>query len=457
MNSSDRHPLARGRLLTLWSLRPGTHLECGEDVVLHHRWGTERLVRPRAVVQEALRRMNFGPVNLANVPGARSGGELDDLVDRLRPLLECSLQFEGGVRPLLSLVTMSPHAEVDVSGGEVGADTPVRLSRFAVLRSTGDGFVMESPLSLYRARLASPEAMALVGMVGRATTPAEVTAGLPLDAVRRVLGLLAAAGLVTVAPGGRPPFEEEQDETLASWTAMDLLFHTRSTLGRHDYDFGAVRRRAGRGGAGSRATMAEGRRVPLPRPVRGGEAAGVAGLMARAGRQREFGAKSPSREQLAELLFHAAPAATGSCCPLELYVSVDDCAGLAPGIYRYDRADVSLVLVNSDAAARGEMQEHARIGAQLARPPAVLITVTARFDRIERELTGPGYALVLRSAGAALHTLRLVAAAARLAAVPLAMLDIDTDARALRLDWRAESSVAALAVGTPAGEGAGTW
>ncbi|MYW65871.1 SagB/ThcOx family dehydrogenase [Streptomyces sp. SID8379] len=450
-----------GRLLTLWSLRPGTHLESGDsgdDVLLHHRWGVERIERPGRVVREALRRMSFGPVQLANVPGAADTDELTVLVDRIRPLLECGLQFEDGTTPLLGLVAMSPRAEslpVEGAAGMLGPQTPVRLSRFTSLRSTDDGFVMESPLSLYRARLDDGRAVALIGAVGRATT-AEAAAGatgLGLDAVRRVLGLLVAAGLIDVARSAHEPFGEELDDALTAWVPVDLLFHTRSTLGRHDHDFGAVRHRTGRDHARARPDETGQHRVALPRPPqRTGAGPALADLLERARERREFGARGPSRSQLAELLFHAARADSGSCCPLELYLSVTQCADLTPGIYRYDRDDHSLVLVTSDDDALHEVLEHAAVGARLTRTPAVLVTLTARFDQVDTKLAGPGYALVLRSAGAAVQTMGLVAATLGLAIAPLTMLDIDADARLLGLDWRIESTVAATVVGVAADE-----
>lgn len=441
-----------GRLLTLWSLRAGTHLEADEDVLLHHGWGTERLERPHPAVREALRRMSFGPVRLENVPGG-GRAELTELTERIRPLLECSLQFEDSVRPLLSLVAMSPLAEMKPpGGGALDAKRPLRLSRFASLRFSGEGFTMESPLSLYRARLADGEAMALVGMVGRATTAARAAqaCGLPEKAVCEVLGLLVGAGLATVESDSdeKGRFEEDLDEVLSAWSEVDLLFHTRSTLGRHDHEFGAVRRR---GPAAEQQDVLGTHRIPLPRPSREAVAGpGLAELLERARSRRVPGAGAPTRGQLAELLFHAARACAGTGCPLRFYVCVAQGGELRPGIYRYDREDHSLVLVNDAAEAMAEILEHARISTRSALTPSVLITVTARFDQVNHRLTGPGYALVLRAAGAALHTMNLVGATVGLSAAPLTMLDIDADARALGLDWRAESTVAGMVVGADA-------
>jgi SagB-type dehydrogenase family enzyme len=477
------------RLLRLWSLREDVQLETeagpdgGGDLLLHSPWGTDRVSGPPPVVREALRRMDFGPVSLENVLAAEADPDadpdpdpdreaaekdLDALMDRIGHLVVRTLRFEDGERLLLSVLPMSPHAAMEPVALEPGR--PVRLSGFASLRAEGDGFALESPLSLHRALLHQPEAMSLIGLLGRATTVRDAArgTGMPEEAVREILGELTGAGLTIAAEpdadGGG--FAEDRDPVLATWSTVDLLFHTRSTLGRHDGTFGATHAHAGRVAPEPAVRPARpGRRIPLPRPTTAaGSGPSLAELLEAGPRPYGSGQGTPTDDQLGEMLWRSMRVLSldddgspvpyevskrpypgfGGCYPLELYLCVDRCEGLDRAAYHYDPLRHALVVVNDDHETLDGLLRHAQISAGAPEPPPVLVTLTARFPRVGWKFTGPGHALVLRESGAALQTLSLVGASVGLSVAPLGMADIDTDARAFGLDWRAESTVGGL-------------
>ncbi|WP_246890400.1 MULTISPECIES: hypothetical protein [Streptomyces] len=299
------------RCVDLWSLREDVLVDAGDPagpVVLSGRWGETRLHRAGPLVREALRRMSLGPISLANVvaelaaessvrpssPGGRTATAADEqaeilmLLHRLRHLVVRSLTLEDAEQPLLSVVPIVQSARY--RPGTFDRSRAVRLSRFAFLRSEGEGFVLESPVSLYRVVVHGPEAAWVIGMLGRAHTLDEIVAAVPLTTpvVAEIVAHLLGTGMVLAAEpgsaelesdeprpaeresavralpsrtgaddGGRgadsvPVFAEDTDPALLSWSAVDLLFHSRSTLGRHDADFGAT------------YPLAE--RLPPPRP-----------------------------------------------------------------------------------------------------------------------------------------------------------------------------------------------
>jgi SagB-type dehydrogenase family enzyme len=264
----------------LWSLREDVHVEMpsgGGPLRLHSRWGVFTVQRPSPPVREALHRMRLGPVSLENVIGAPPGsaaspGEPADgggdgaasgaaggagdpaqrrmhlhrVLDRLQPIVVRSLGMETG-QPLLSVVPLTPRARFRPA--RLSPDVPVRLSVFAELRTDGTEYSLESPLSLHRVLLHRSEAIWLIGALGRAVTPAEFAAAIPFSdpATADALPYLAAAGMVVQAQATHhgqasspPVFAEDTDPALAGWSPVDLMFHTRSTLGRHDHDFGAT-------------------------------------------------------------------------------------------------------------------------------------------------------------------------------------------------------------------------
>ncbi|WP_372347720.1 hypothetical protein [Streptomyces sp. KL116D] len=88
-----------------------------DELVLRSRFGTERISAPTPVVREALRRMQLGPVLLANIstgrlPADRTGGGpgrvhlvLWPMLRRLSHLIVRTLSLEDLKGPLLSVIT----------------------------------------------------------------------------------------------------------------------------------------------------------------------------------------------------------------------------------------------------------------------------------------------------------------------------------------------------------------
>ncbi|YCK33400.1 hypothetical protein ACNF49_04630 [Actinomadura sp. ATCC 39365] len=148
--------------------------------------------------------------------------ELDRLCARLSPLVT-SFLVDAEERPVLSverLTRTATFAPVPLAAG-----TRVRLSRFAMSRPHQGDLVLESPLSMVRLRWHSDEGWPLMAglSAGRAASG-------PADA------FLHAAGLLELDTGGG--FHEP--DVLRQWEFHDLLFHSRSRLGRHGEPFGAT-------------------------------------------------------------------------------------------------------------------------------------------------------------------------------------------------------------------------
>jgi SagB-type dehydrogenase family enzyme len=331
----------------LWSLRDDVHLQ-EEDtcVLLGSRWGTVRIPRPAPVLRQALRRMELGPARLENVPGT------DDLacrvgllvaLQRLGGLVVRSVGAPDGHSPLLSVVPTT--ADASLRPVPVPADVPLRLSRFATLRTDGDGWVLESPLSSFRVVLTRPEAGWLIASLGAPTTPRAAVARLPVSepAAFTVLSYLVATGMVLSASGGAGPggagpggagspgvgpgdagpgsvsslgagspgagelrFAEDDDPVLRPWSHHDLTFHWRSRPGRNDGVFGATYPMSGLQDAPPAVKpLPAGPRIALPEPVAGAGGTReptLTEVLERRASVREHGSRPPTLGQLGELL-----------------------------------------------------------------------------------------------------------------------------------------------------------
>jgi len=453
------------RPIALWSLREDVLLEtAASGVVLLTRWGEIRVDRPDPLVLETLRRMSFGPVNLDNVVPP-DGDEavrrrLAGLLDRLRYVVIRSIGLADSGRPLLSVVPITPDAEFRPAS--VPAEGRLRLSRMATMRIQDGGLMVESPLAAHRVVVHHPLIGGVLAALAAPATPTVVAAQarVPYDVVAEVVSHLVGAGMAVAEDPATARFAEDTDPALRFWSPHELLFHARGRAGRGDGPPAPD---------GEEAVVKgppPGPRIELYRPalpdLLAHDPPMTAVLEGRRSYHR-FGADPVTAEQVGELLYRAArlralrPAGPGrpegsdrpypSAGELELYVIVDDGQGLPRAVYHYDPYGHALTQVNATAADVSDLLEACRVAGRLDRRPPVLMAITARF-RLAGTHPGGGYAGTLRHAGVLQQSLCLVATAMGLAPCTVIAHDDERRARALRLDWRVESTVGDFVVGT---------
>ncbi|MGN9840995.1 SagB/ThcOx family dehydrogenase [Nonomuraea sp. H19] len=454
----------------LWSFREDVYVEPVPHrgiVMVHNRWEDTSLPSPRPAVLEAMRRMSLGPISLDNVIREDADRrELAALLDRLQHLVVRSFGLDPE-QPLISVIPLTQQARFRLP--DTPLVHPVRLSKFALIRTDGNQCYIESPLSLHRVILHRADAMAQIGALMRPAVPAEQDPD-------SVITYLMAAGMAVQAEEGDPfqpmRFAEDRDPALVAWSPFDLMFHTRSTLGRHDHDFGAT---YPLGEQWSVEPVVKPRSaeaaIPLPRPAWDRLVAADPPLTTAVEATepgRHYAGQPLTAEELGELLYRTARVrsligsslessttatsdrpyvSSGGCYELELYATVDRCAGVPRGVYHYDPFGHRLETIPADPAGADELLETGRVAASLAGTPPVLLTITARFRRVSWKYDGLSYSLVLKNVGALTQTLSLVSTAMGLAACRMDSGDTDTAPRVLGLDWRVESSVGGFVVG----------
>jgi SagB-type dehydrogenase family enzyme len=475
-----------------WSLREDVTVEIGPgDSPLHlrGRWGEVIVERPSRLIREALERMRLGPVSLENVLSAREASrtsaaqraELYRVFERLQPLIIRSLSLESG-QPLLSVVPLTVQSRFHPV--PLAADIPIRLSTFAALRTGGSTYCLESPLALHRVLLHRAEAVMLIASLASPVTPAALGASLPPigQVTADALEYLTAAGMVVQAEStaeNPPVFAEDTDPALIGWSPTDLVFHTFSTLGRHDHDFGVTYPTGETVPAEPVVKRQADQYIRLHRPrweeLHEADPTLTAAIEGRRSLRRH-GTRPITATELGDLLYRTArvrslitvevedrrlpggPTSTyqlsdrpypsgGACYELEFYTTVGNCAGLAGGIYHYDPLGHRLEQVSTDRAAVDELLGCARVAAAMDGPPQVLISITARFRRLCWKYEGLAYRLALMHVGVLVQSLYLVCTAMRLAPCAVGSVSIAAAARALGTDWRLEPCVGQFIVG----------
>ncbi|MFJ4712036.1 NADH oxidase [Streptomyces sp. NPDC088785] len=221
---------ADGGTVDLWSLAEDVVVEPGAqegELVLTGRWGTERVSFSHPVVEEALRRMELGPVLLANLEaksaesaegGDGGGGDgradtdgadgADDhderacllvQLERLSHLIVRTLGVDDLGGPLLSAAPLFPLARFSLT--PLPGRRPVRLPSGASLTVGRGGVTVQAPDSSYRVLVHRPEAAWVLARLAWPVTPDQMAAALalPVGVTKRIMDYLAAAGMAAEA------------------------------------------------------------------------------------------------------------------------------------------------------------------------------------------------------------------------------------------------------------------
>ena len=240
-----------------------------------------------------------------------------------------------------------------------------------------------------------------------------------------LLALLLDCGILFKADAGSNGLRiEEGDRDLVFWDFHDLLFHTRSTEGRHANPLGGVYPYAGvlpplpavrPSWSGKKIDLTKAQTAPRK------TLSPLAKLLRERISTRMFDNANPiTIAELSQFLDGAArvlsvsmtspdlddgghamrpyPSA-GAAYELELYLAAVKCDGLARGFYHYDASTHALVPIevqkhDLDALLAGSQYS---MGAPAL--PQILITIAARFARMSWKYSSIAYSLILKDVG----------------------------------------------------------
>ncbi len=453
-----------------------------EGVTLESPWSRTSLTKPSPGLLAVLRILSSGGAtedDLGDLVVEMDGSfALIPLHYRLRQwgdlgLLRYTLVSDG--QPVATVVPMVPGFQLGPKS--VGADARFRLSRFAYCRREGDALVLESPLSLVRTTMPGHTGAALVAELVQPRTYPELCTrvdGLTEDTAQAFLGLLANADLVAEVGEEDGALPEDESSTLAQWEFHDLLFHSRSRPGRHDYPMGGTYQFLGKIPPlpALKPKMSDDiitlykpdidqlQQEDLPftrvlesrksihdhadQPITARE---LGEFLYRTARVRHVVEPDPGQFRYHQVSNRPYPSG-GAAYDLELYVTVDSCVDVASGIYHYDPLDHQLCrLVNRNAHVEA-LLDNAKLSAGSSAEPQVLITLTSRFQRLSWKYRGIAYAVTLKNVGVLYQTMYLVATAMGLAPCGLGVGNSTLFAEAVGTSYFAESSVGEFMLGS---------
>ena len=397
--------------------------------------------------------------------------EMGLLVRRLarHGLLEYRL---GRSRNSEDLVVVEPQVpDYWPQAPQLGNAEALVLSRFAFMRRRGAEMVVELPRAGALFRICDPK---IAVTIARLSTPQQIKAlrhqeGFP--GVELLALLLDCQILFKVGAGESGLRSAEGDHSLVLWDFHDLLFHTRSTKGRHASPLGGVYPYVGVISPlpAVRASW-PGKKVDLRKfSVAHPEATSpVAKLLRERHSTRSFDDQRPiTLAELAQFLDGTArvlsrsnmkldvdgdhtvrpyPSA-GAAYELELYLAVASCEGLARGFYHYDAGAHVLAPIGVPANELEALLAEAEDAMGAPAAPQILITIAARFGRISWKYSSIAYALILKDVGVLTQTLYLMAADMGLGGCAIGITNIDLFAKMTGVEFHVEGPVGQFAIG----------
>ncbi len=354
------------------------------------------------------------------------------------------------------------------------------LSRFAYLRRRAGEMVLESPRAPALFRIRNPEIAALLVAL---STPQQVRAlrrqtnfpGIELLAL-----LIDSHVLFKVGTNDEGLRATEGGGDLVVWDFHDLLFHARSTEGRHANPAGGIYPYVGVIDSPPAVRPAwPGEKIDLCNLSEASTAAdsAAAKLLRERHSVRNFDDRRPiTLAELARFLDATArvgsiekipldPArpggpmlahtmrpypSAGASYELELYIAIDKCEGLPRGFYHYDAAAHALTLIPAHRHWCEALLKSAQSAMGEASVPQVLITVAARFGRMSWKYSSIAYALILKDVGVLLQTFYLMATDMGLGGCAIGTANIDLFAKMTGLEFHREGPVGQFALGRAA-------
>lgn len=348
-------------------------------------------------------------------------------------------------------------------------DSNYILSRFVYSRRESNQLVIETSLCSVQVILHDWRGAVLFFLLSKPQSfrdLAKLDIDIQIEAVTQFLSLLLSLKMLVEVRSDSTT--NEDDSCLAQWDFHDLLFHSRSRKGRHNNPHGGTYRFINRFSP-----------LPVVKPQMSKdiidlykpniESLKLMDIPFTRVLEQRISVRRHSEElitiqQLGEFLYRSARLkktietdfctlskraypSGGALYELELYLVVHNCRDLPPEIYHYQPMEHQLCQLSSDVMLRELLLKDAWQATKKQCLPQVLVIVSARFQRITWKYESIAYSIIMKNVGVLYQTMYLVATAMNLAPCALGTGNSDLFAKAVGLDYYAETSVGEFALG----------
>jgi SagB-type dehydrogenase family enzyme len=471
-------PVASATLSVRLAAHVALKVEPGGEAVAHFYGHSVALGKFSAAVARRIEGLRIGlPLRDLASPSRTSDQEIARLVRRLAGYGLLEYRLGRSSRGADQVIIEPQVPDYWPQTPRLAASDILALSRFAYMRRRGSDLVLESPRSRAVFRICDAKLAATLAMLV-APQPLKKLQQRP-DAGIELFALLVDSQIlikVDAVHGGLRL--SEGNDSLVLWDFHDLLFHARSTEGRHANPLGGVYPYAT-----SIAPLPAirprwvGTKIDLGQlPITDTDSVLSAAKILRERRSvRSFDDRMPiTLIELSRFLestarvrsewttalasdggglpmtYTARPYPSGgSSYPLELYLAVGKCEGLDRGFYFYDAGEHALVSIDVRGTALEALLKSAAFAMGESDVPQILVTIAARFGRVSWKYSSIAYSLILKDVGALTQTFYLMATAMGLGGCAIGSINIDLFARMTGIDFYVEGPVGQFAIGRP--------
>jgi len=372
-------------------------------------------------------------------------------------------------RPLATLIPLATPYNLQLA--ESPPTGQYRLSRFACCHSGNQQLIWESPLFPGQIQLGGWHGAALLNQLSQTQSVRDLQAqipGLSLETIQLFINLLLGAKILgEVQKDNSLP--EDDNDTLAQWEFHDLLFHSRSRAGRHGNPLGksyrfldkidplpAVKPKVS-------DDIIELYKPDIPALIQQDKS--FTRILEQRQSLRAYDEVPISDRQLGEFLYRCARVrhifskdsrecsnrpypGGGAAYELELYLTIQACQNIDPGLYHYCPQDHQLCRLPASDKHCAALLKSAGGATGQSITPQVLITLVSRFPRISWNYEAVAYSLTLKHVGVLYQTMYLVATAMDLAPCGIGAGNSDLFAIASGIDYYAETAVGEFILGS---------
>lgn len=330
----------------------------------------------------------------------------------------------------------------------------IQLSRFALCRLDHNEMVIETPLAPSRITVKDNLGLQLYYVLHQSSSLEDLSKQLPqipLKDLEESLNLLCRAQIMTC---------HQEQAVLAQWEFHDLLFHSRSRLGRHDFPFGGTypfKETSILPLASAKECSKERQLITLNKPESILTPPYFSILKERRS-LREQGEVPIHLSQVSAFLYHSVYGkklnrrpehevssrlypSPGACYPLEVYLVIHSCEGIERGVYHYHPFEHVLCKVSAMTVESEDLLKDTLCSTGESEYPQILIVISARFQRVSWKYQSIAYALILKEVGALIQTMYLTATALGLAPCAIGGGDADLFSKIIGTDYLEETSV----------------
>ncbi|OLT60422.1 SagB family peptide dehydrogenase [Moorena bouillonii] len=363
-----------------------------------------------------------------------------------------------------------PEIDWDAFAKRFQRNIAFTLSRFAYLHQVEGEMVLESPLTKGKIKFSDWRGPGLVSQLSQpqtATSLSQEIPGITEEIAQQFLSLLFAAQMLSASFAS--PVEEDEEvkseeatPPLVFWEFHDLLFHSRSRLGRHNNPLGGIFPYVGKIDPlpGVKPLMSD-VVIPLAKPnleeLNQTDMPLSQALETRRSIRR-YDETPITLEQLGQFLYRCSRVKKlfdtergevsnrpypggGAIYELEIYPVVNACQGLEQGLYHYHPLDHVLCQVSAWTAETEALVQDVWFASAQHDQPQVVFVITARFGRMFWKYQSMAYAAILKHVGVMYQTFYLVATSMNLAPCGIGAGNSDLFQKATGIDYYEESSV----------------